>query len=257
MLTGVNAGSPEADLAEGIAVRALRLEVDREAELRLAALLSDDERDRASRFVFDHLRRAYVAARGALRVQLGRYLHTDPASIVFAYGANGKPRLASGGLHFNLSHSAGIAVYAFTWGCEVGVDVERTRAIEDSADIARRFFCQEEALELERLGPEARDVGFFQCWTRKEAYIKALGEGLAAPLDSFRVTLTPGVPAQFVDIGGRQEETARWNLHDLRLAPGFAAALAYAGMPRSVTVIPLTAIDEVLGYADAATQRPL
>ena len=111
---------------------------------RFESLLTPDERERAARFLFDHLRRSFIIARGALRVLLGRYLDTDPAGIRFAYGEKGKPTLSQPArVRFNVSHSGGLALYALTLDCEIGVDVEQMRPLTDLWEIASRFFCAE------------------------------------------------------------------------------------------------------------------
>lgn len=194
-------------------------------------LLSADETARAARFKFEHLQHSFILGRGALRVLLGRYLNTAPAALSFTYGSKGKPALA-GRLQFNASHSSGLALYAFTLDCELGVDVEALRSMPDVEDVARRFFCAEETAEFMALPAAQRDHGFFLCWTRKEAYIKAIGEGLSAPLDAFRVTLRPGEPARMVHCDGDPIAAQAWTLHDLNPGRGYAGALAYRDSPR-------------------------
>jgi 4'-phosphopantetheinyl transferase len=219
-----------------IRVRAVRLEAPSEITAQFEKLLSPDERERARRFRFDHLRDAFTLARGALRVILGGYLGVPPGAIPFRYGAKGKPALDLPRLlDFNMSHSGALAVYAFTLGCELGVDVERLHRIEEMQQIARRFFCPEEAEDLASVPEAERERAFLHCWTRKEAYIKAIGDGLSAPLDDFRVSLQPG-RAQFLHIGHRPEAAREWMLHDLELAPGYVGALAYYDSERPVLV---------------------
>ena len=209
--------------------------------------LSPDEQERAGRFRFDHLVRRFVLARGALRLLLGRYMNISPASIQFRYGAKGKPRLEAGGdLRFNASHSEDLAVFAFTVGCEIGVDVEHIHSLPDMQAIATRFFCAEEAAELMSLPEHQRQRAFFLCWTRKEAYIKATGDGLSAPLDDFRITLNPADGARFVHISRDAGAAVRWMLHNLEIAEDFAAALAYRDPPRPVHVFPTIDAGELL-----------
>jgi 4'-phosphopantetheinyl transferase len=213
---------------------------------RLEEILSEDEKARADRFRFDHLRQSFVVARGILRVLLGRYLGISPASVQFSYSATGKPSLAvSDWLDFNASHSGDLAVYAFTAQGAVGVDVEQVRPLTEMQDIAGRFFCFEEAAELMSLAPTERTHAFFLCWTRKEAYIKATGEGLSAPLDSFRVTLRPGQPARFI----QQPAGAGWQLHDLKLDSNYAAAVAYHGKERAVIIVPASDPGHLIEHA--------
>jgi 4'-phosphopantetheinyl transferase len=200
---------------------------------RFQSLLAADETDRAARFRFEHLRQSFILARGTLRVLLGRYLKTAPADIALRYGSKGKPTLAAPSrLQFNASHSGELALFAFTLDCEIGVDVEAIRPMPDLEDVAKRFFCAEETAELLSLPATRRDVSFFLCWTRKEAYIKATGEGLSTPLDAFRVTLKRDEPARLVHLARDPIAAGAWTLHDLTPAPRYAAALAYQDAPR-------------------------
>jgi 4'-phosphopantetheinyl transferase len=203
-------------------------------------LLGPDEKDRAARFRFDNLRHSFVIARGALRILLGHYLNVSPISIQFKYASRGKPSLtAPSCIDFNVSHSGDLAVFAFATGCELGVDVEQIRALPEVRSIADRFFCSEETAELMSLNPKLREHAFYLCWTRKEAYIKAIGEGLSAPLDRFRVTLQPGQPARFIHIAGDTGAARAWTLHDLQLSLNYAAALAYRDSERPAAVLPV------------------
>jgi 4'-phosphopantetheinyl transferase len=206
-----------------------------------------DEKVRAAQFRFDHLRDRYVIARGALRALLGCFLNIAPASVRFEYGSNGKPALAAPEfIHFNVSHSAGLAVFAFTQGCEVGIDLEHIRPIQEMENIANRFFCSEEASELMSLPARQREYAFFLGWTRKEAYIKCAGDGFSLPLSNFRVTLQPGQPAQFIHLSRDTNAAKEWMLHDLQLTPDFAAALAYRDPERPIVVSPIIAPAELL-----------
>jgi 4'-phosphopantetheinyl transferase len=141
-------------------------------------------------------------ARGTLRTLLARYLGKQPKELQFVFGREGKPALvpepAERILSFNLSHSQDIGIFAFGWNRNIGVDVERVRADVECEDIARHYFSAQEIKSLARLPPQKRTEGFFLCWTRKEAYIKARGGGLQIPLDSFDVSLEPGTPARFL-----------------------------------------------------------
>jgi 4'-phosphopantetheinyl transferase len=232
------------DLAGQVHVWPIRLTLSNadstDALAKLHALLSEEETTRAARFKFAHLRESFVLAHGALRVLLARYVGTAPGDISFAYEAKGKPTIANeGSVHFNLSHSGSMALLAITRGCEVGVDIERIRSFSDMPRVAQRFFCVEESNELMALPADQRDLAFFRCWTRKEAYIKAVGDGLSVPLDSFRVTLQPGDPAKFVHLNHDAEAAAQWSLHNLEIAEGYAAALAYCSTPRQVEIMPV------------------
>jgi 4'-phosphopantetheinyl transferase len=204
------------------------------------AALSTDELARAARFHFDRDRAHFTAARGMLRRLLADYLETAPAGLSFVYGEHGKPALAAPwdatGLRFNLSHSHGYALYACTTGREIGCDIEQFRDDVLGDRIADRFFSPAENADLNALPAEARTQGFFNCWTRKEAWIKARSHGLSLPLDSFDVTLAPGEPARLLATRPDAGEAARWSLIALDAPPGFAAAIAVQGTPGRVAV---------------------
>jgi 4'-phosphopantetheinyl transferase len=200
---------------------------------RLARLLSPDEGARAKRFVIDRVRRRFVVCRGVLRLILGRYTGAAPGQLRFTYGAHGKPALApgpGGEVCFNVSHSDGLALYAVARGREIGVDVERLRPLPGAERIAERFFSIPEQAALQALPAERKLEAFYTCWTRKEAYIKARGDGLGHPLDQFAVSIAPGEPARLSPAGdGDGREIARWSLEGLPPAPGYVAALAGRG----------------------------
>jgi 4'-phosphopantetheinyl transferase len=207
---------------------------------RFLPILAPDEKERAARFRFDRLQHSFVVTRGVLRCLLACYVDVPPGGIRFAYGAKGKPALASAaGIEFNATHSGGFAMFAFAIGCRVGVDVELMRPMAGAADIAERFFCPEEAAEIGSLPLGERERAFFRCWTRKEAYIKAIGDGLSAPLDGFRVTLRPGEPARLVHIAHDTDAAQAWTLDDLGPAAGYMAALAYRDRRRSLSTFPI------------------
>jgi 4'-phosphopantetheinyl transferase len=195
--------------------------------------LEKKERDRANRFHFEQDRHHFIAARGILRVILGRYLNLGPKRLKFIYTPHGKPSILNetdyGYLKFNLSHSHGFALYAVTIGREVGIDIERVRANLSFEKIAKRFFSPLEFETLVSLPPSERIQGFFNCWTRKEAYIKAVGEGLSIPLDQFDVTLRPSDEAKIISIKGDAALASNWSLHSLTPAPGYVGALAVEG----------------------------
>jgi 4'-phosphopantetheinyl transferase len=205
-----------------------------EAQVRsLWYTLTADECQRAERYVFAKDRTHFVVARGLLRMLLGRYLGQDPPQLRFIYGPHGKPALATdldgGTLRFNVSHSHGLALYAITRGRTVGVDVERIRPEVAQERIAERFFSPREVTLLRALPAPLQAAAFFACWTRKEAYIKATGEGLALPLDQFDVSLLPGEPAALLRTAWDPQEATRWALQDLAPAPDYRAAVAVAG----------------------------
>jgi 4'-phosphopantetheinyl transferase len=195
--------------------------------------LDDDERSRADRFYFSRDRERFIVARGILRAILGRYANRAPDSLSFSYNTYGKPALVSESdadkICFNLSHSHGKALYAVGRGGEIGVDLEFIRCDLEARQIAERFFSHSEIETLRALPPSLRKYAFFLCWTRKEAYIKARGEGLSLPLDQFDVSLIPGEPAALLSAQSDSDDALRWSLRNLNPAPGYAAALATEG----------------------------
>jgi 4'-phosphopantetheinyl transferase len=211
-------------------VHAWRADLNVSADVlgELGAWLSADERERAARFRFERDRRRFVVARAALRSILGGYLRAYPADLVFQYGPSGKPALASTDLRFNVSHSSDRALYAVSHGRDLGIDLERVSPGRADAAIAERFFAPAERAALRALPPTARAEGFFACWTRKEAYVKARASGLALGLDRFTVTVDPRAAATFVSADDA-DEIARWSLTALHAWPGFMAALVVEG----------------------------
>jgi 4'-phosphopantetheinyl transferase len=196
-------------------------------------LLAANEIERADRFYFAKDRTRFTIARGAMRQLLGTYLGLAPHAIGFVYGPHGKPDLAApqnaSGLRFNLSHSGEIALLAVARNMELGVDVEQIRPDFSSGEIATRFFSPEECAKLGALPAEETVNAFFNCWTRKEAYIKARGEGLFIPLDSFEVAFAPGEEPALLQVKSGDEFFARWRFHALHPGPGYKAALAVEG----------------------------
>ena len=191
---------------------------------RFRRTLEPDELERASRFHFEKHRRHFIVARGFLRSVVARYLKTQPEALRFVYGAYGKPGLASEhGLRFNLSHSNEVALLAVTLDAELGVDVEHIRADFASEDIARRFFSRAEVETFNALPKEEQVAAFFRCWTRKEAYIKAIGKGLSQALDAFDVTLAPGAAPELTR--AEDDDVSRWLLRDIHVGEGYAGAL--------------------------------
>ncbi|HEU4522655.1 MAG TPA: 4'-phosphopantetheinyl transferase superfamily protein [Thermoanaerobaculia bacterium] len=189
-----------------------------------ASSLSCEERARAQRFVFDRDRRRFVAGRTILRNLLSARLGVSPARVDLVAGANGKPEVRGSGVRFNLSHCEDLAVYAFS-SHEIGVDVEAIRPMPDVDAIASGFFSRREREAFSRLRPSDRVVGFFNCWTRKEAFFKALGSGLDARLDAVDVSFEPGQPARIVRVGDTPGEDCNWTLESFQPAPGFVAAV--------------------------------
>lgn len=190
---------------------------------RHAAILSAEEHDRAGRFRFDRHRRHYIARRGILRELIGSYLGCNPAKVGFVYNAYGKPALRNTDLHFNLSRSRGMALYAFCRGVAVGCDLEWRDPQFAAQQIPERFFSRDEVRTLRSLPLSHQTEAFFNCWTRKEAYVKAAGRGLSIALDTFDVSLTPKAPAVFLRGGDG------WSIRSFSPVPGFQAAIVARG----------------------------
>jgi 4'-phosphopantetheinyl transferase len=204
------------------------LDVDA-APLRSAwALLSADERHRAAGYRVVRSRSRFVLRRALLRTILGRYLGRRPAGIRFRLGTWGKPFVdsqADGWLRFNVSHCRGGALFAVTRDTEVGVDLERPRPGFDCEGFVDRYFSPAERADFGRLRPSIRTAAFFNAWTRKESYVKALGSGLTVALDQFTVSMAPGRPARLIESNVSGEPAAGWTMEELPEVPGCAAAV--------------------------------
>ena len=201
----------------------------------LEAILSPDERERAARFVFARDRIRFVVCRSVLRKLLGGYTGEPADSIGFEYGAKGKPELAGRGYCFNLAHSESLAVIGFARSGPLGVDVERIRPMPDGESIVNRFFSSAERTVFAVLPTELKLKAFFNGWTRKEAFVKALGDGLHVALDSFDVSISPGDEPRLLSFEGDCCKAADWSLFHLEPKPGYVAALAIAGRGWKVT----------------------
>lgn len=209
---------------------------------RCRQLLSVDEQDRAARFHFESDRQHFIVARGCLRTMLASYLDVGAETIRFSYASHGKPELATSysqarPLNFNLAHAGGFALYAFTRVGEIGVDLEHIRPDFTGDDIARRFFSSNEFGRLTGLPDNVRHEAFFNCWTRKEAFLKARGNGLSLPLDQFDVTLAPAEPAALLLTRWDETEASRWSLKAIDVGPGYVAAVAVAGHDWELTCL--------------------
>ena len=201
---------------------------------RLRTHLLEDEVQRADRFRFPKDRNHFTIARGVLRILLSGYLDLEPEHIQFEYNQYGKPSLhpviGPADLKFNLTHSGELALYAFVRRREVGIDIEDTRRRLDQAeDIAKRYFSEYENQIFQSLPENLRREAFFNCWTRKEAYIKARGKGLLLPLDQFDVTLAPGEPARLLATRDDPLGTSHWTMRALNPGPEYIAALVVEG----------------------------
>jgi 4'-phosphopantetheinyl transferase len=219
-------------------VHVWHLDLDATAETpRPGDLLSDDEFDRANRLQSARDMRRFMLTRGALRRRLGGYLDCPPEVITFAYGPYGKPALAtpfSPSLRFNVSHSGGRALLGFTASSEIGIDIERLTPVPDAPELADRFFAPAERAALRALDPDQRERAFLRAWTCKEAFVKATGEGLGYPLDSFAVSLAPDVPSRLLALEGADPND--WSLVVFEPEEGFLAAVALQRSSSEVTV---------------------
>ena len=195
----------------------------------LESHLSTEESERAERFRFSTDRDRYIVAHGCLRKILAHYLHCQPGQLHLSTNEYGKPFLENHKLEFNLSHSGNFALMAVSQVHKVGVDVERIRSNLEHDSIARRFFSANEIAELMALPPDQKELAFFNCWTRKEAYIKAQGLGLTLPLNSFDVSLAPNEPAILRATRPNPQEADHWTLLALDVDPNYAGALAVEG----------------------------
>ena len=203
------------------------------AQQRWEQILSADERTRAARFHFPRDRQYFTATRALLRTILASYAGSDPEALTFLYSEKGKPSLAPNQsrmqIEFNVSHSDAVALFAFTQRRALGIDVEQVRENFDHEAIARRFFSEEEQGQLAALDPSEKYRGFFRCWTRKEAYIKALGTGLSLPLHQFDVSLKPGDANALLSTRPDSTEAGNWSLQEIPGGDGNVAALCVRG----------------------------
>jgi 4'-phosphopantetheinyl transferase len=189
-------------------------------------LLSPDEEMRIRRLHFERDRRRYTVARGLLRVLLANHLAMSPAAIAFESGPHGKPILANppAATHFNLSHSANLAICAISSTCVPGVDIEYLARDVDHDGLAGRFFSTREYAELQRIPVAARNRAFLTCWTRKEAVAKATGQGLHLPLRQIEVNVAPDEPPRL--LGLPKATTAGWTLHAVDAGGAYVATIA-------------------------------
>ena len=206
-----------------------RLDVSTSRLEILQELLSPDENARAQRFHFKRDCRDYIVGRGVLREILGSYLDMDPSHVSFTYNDYGKPDLlytpGSDMIRFNMSHSGRMVIYALSCGREIGVDIEHIRPMTSAEGIIERYCSGREKLAFRSVPQSLKLAAFFNCWTRKEAYIKARGEGLSRPLDKFSVSLAPGEPAAFLS----SEEIPFWSLKDVDVGDEYVAAVVFEG----------------------------
>ncbi len=202
-------------------------------ESRWQKLLSSDEAARAARFHSPLDRNRFAASRALLRLLLGSYLQTDPDRLSFSYSKKEKPYLApphsESGISFNISHSGEVALLAFARRREIGVDVEQLHRNIEIDSIARRFFSLHEQQQLAALRKEEQFDAFFRCWTRKEAYIKATGEGLSLPLDQFDVSIAVGDTDALIATRPDASAATLWSIRDIPAGAGYVGAICVRG----------------------------
>jgi 4'-phosphopantetheinyl transferase len=224
---------PPADwpLADGeVHVWAFPIQGTDGALYKFQEVLAQSELERAGRFRFERDRSRFVTGRAQLRHILSSYLQVEPGEIAFSYGSKGKPLLQStgalSGLMFNLAHSQDLAVLAITRTQAVGVDIEKIRSMPNADDLVSRFFSSAEAATFRHLPDSVRAAAFFNLWTRKEAWLKATGEGIGGGLDQVEVSFLPGEPARFLTLGQANARAADWGLYEITPAAGFTGAVA-------------------------------
>lgn len=219
--------------ADEVHVWRVSLEASESVTEYLERLLSKDEVTKALRFHFEKDRKHWIINHGVLRILLGRYVNIEPSQLRLGSNAYGKPFLAfpslSPALHFNLSHSDDLALYAFSYSRQLGIDVEYKRTDIDYDSLANVSFSPNEQALLHSLPDDLKPDAFFNCWTRKEAYIKAKGKGFAIPTNQFDVSFLPGEPAALLQSREDPQGIARWELQELDPELGYAGALAIEG----------------------------
>ncbi|MCG2578644.1 4'-phosphopantetheinyl transferase superfamily protein [Dechloromonas sp. XY25] len=233
MAQGETSGSRSMLRPAAVELVTRQLDIDGAALAAAVATLNTAERQKAARLATAGLRRRYVATHATLRCLLGSRLGLPPQAVELACGRYGKPALAgacaAADLHFNLSHCDGLAVFAFAEGAEVGVDIERLRPMPMADHLVASFFSRREQAAYRALPARHKLLGFFNAWTRKEAFVKATGDGLRHPLDAFDVSLAPGTPARLQRVGRLGGEVCGWALHSFQPGPGFVGALVVGG----------------------------
>jgi 4'-phosphopantetheinyl transferase len=198
-----------------------------------ASILSKEEYNRANSYISETIRRRYIVSHGFLRIILGSYFSREPQEVHIRYACFGKPYLTDHLdqeiIQFSMSHSEEQALFAFAQKNRVGIDLEQIRELPNMEQIVKRYFSARENAEFLQLLPQHRLIGFFNGWTRKEAFVKAIGRGMTFPLRKIEVTLSPNIRAELLNAEGYPELLLSWSLYHLEPAPGYLAALAVEG----------------------------
>ncbi len=224
--------------ASDVHVWAAHLDPDPDALARLANILSTEEQARASRFRFERHRNRFIIARAVLRSLVATYLDCAPDELQFEYGPNGKPALATpfaeSGLSFNLAHSEDLALVAVTQLGPIGVDVEKIRPVSDADKLVARFFSARETALFQSLPAAQKNNAFFNLWTRKEAWLKATGEGIAHSLNRVEVTFLPNEASRLIALPEGSGPSEAWILRELLPGRGFVGAVALPNLQCSI-----------------------
>jgi 4'-phosphopantetheinyl transferase len=235
---------------DDVHVWSIPLDPPRDGLSSLARGLSQEERERADRFIAAVDRARFIAGHARLRAILARYLDIVPSAIRFQTSSFGKPRLLTNGsgegIHFNFSHSDRLALCAVSRAREIGVDVERIEPSGSLAEIAARYFSPREGAALASLPSDEQRDAFYACWSRKEAYVKARGRGLSIPLDSFDVSLAPGDQDALLADRAEQGDLC-WRIFDLSPSAGFAGALAVEGRYAAISRYRWSEVESIPG----------
>jgi 4'-phosphopantetheinyl transferase len=229
VLDAKTSGHPPALTSGVVHLWQRRLDASTEEVSAYYPLLSTEEQQRALRFRVERPRKEFVLTRATLRILLAQYLGSTPQEVRFRYAVRGKPTLeGERGLCFNVSHTNGLALLAFVKQRAIGVDVERLGRETEVERLAERFFSKRERDELKPLCGDELRAAFFRCWTRKEAYVKARGEGLSLPLHQFDVSVAPDASHALLATRPDPAEAALWTISDVTMGSGYAAAVAVA-----------------------------
>lgn len=231
-----------------------------EANLLVAQeILSFEEKQRAGGIGSIATRNAFILARAALRCLLGLYQDCNPSLVQFTYELEGKPRLLGEAVQsFSASRSGTIAAFAFSSNTSVGIDVERLRPIPGMSRVIERMFSADEKRQIQGFDPKRHQQAFFAAWTRKEAYAKAIGQGILTPFNEFSVDLNPDEPRPEIRFPAGAASATHWVLHDLSISQEYAAALAYSGSERAISIVDAGSVNQLLQphFAESAAEFP-